>query len=967
MLAATGHHFHVVEVEKGGHYGWQHNMRPLPENVTLLEEGDALAKLREGLFDLVICHNLRDLLRVEPVDIPKVLIFHNKISTEIALGGHQASIDQYQETIRERIERNRLTLVFISESKRENCGFEGPVIRPGINLSEYGGYTGEIERVLRVGNLMKERDIMLGFSWQEEILRDIPSTLLGINPTVSGARVSESWQDLKSHYESHRLFLNSTLHPWEDGYNLAMLEAMATGMPVVSIANNTSPIVHGVNGYISQNSHYLRGKIRALLVDRGMAMEIGLKGRETVEKQFPMAPFVESWNGLFEQVMRGSKKRVTARKPKRGKRNQRASRKAAGKNVLLCYTSNPVTTARYLETSLRASHNVITCGPRMSADMIQVWDLVNMKEKPQAHDFEAESLDLRAVTESIGAKWRPDFFLWVESGIWFPIDGMESLDCPKVCYLIDTHLQGDLHLRWASQFDMVFLAQRAYIPLFRKAGMRNVHWLPLACDPEIHGKTEAEKQFDIGFVGSITPTDARRAALLERLSKRFNVHIQRCFLREMAGVFSASKIVFNNAIRQDLNMRVFEALCSGSFLLTDRAEGSGLEELFQDRKHLVIYEDEDLEDLVQYYLAHEKEREAIAARGRQEVLRRHTYAHRTGEIIRRVESLVESGAFTFSVTDKRGDLQHMPARGRSPRLLFEETAEELERRGCLTEAKDCYLERTRTDPSDMEALVGLGRILLFMNEWKEAAIYLKRAVDGGGQWEPLVLLARCEMKSGQLTEALTHLEMARHHDGQEVSWKSAVQNLIGDCLTQMGDYEKAKATYDQVIGLDAHCDEAWTGLGDLRALIGDCKQAEEAFAKAIAINPKNDRALCGLGLALWKSGQKEEAFEHLQRCLDINPENLTCLNLIVDWSCENGGLHVAETYLRRYLDVHPVNVSVLYSLGEICSQLQKYDEVREVVETILMFQPDHGGAKKLASLIKVPLQPTICETEKKQT
>ena len=49
-------------------------------------------------------------------------------------------------------------------------------------------------------------------------------------------------------------------------------------------------------------------------------------------------------------------------------------------------------------------------------------------------------------------------------------------------------------------------------------------------------------------------------------------------------------------------MRVFEALCSGSLLLTDRAEGSGLECLFEDGKHLAIYDDDRLIERIRFYL-----------------------------------------------------------------------------------------------------------------------------------------------------------------------------------------------------------------------------------------------------------------------------------------------------------------------------------------------------------------------------
>ena len=55
-----------------------------------------------------------------------------------------------------------LELVFISESKRADWGLAGRVILPGIDLEDYGGYHGRDVRVLRVGNFMRQRDIMLG-------------------------------------------------------------------------------------------------------------------------------------------------------------------------------------------------------------------------------------------------------------------------------------------------------------------------------------------------------------------------------------------------------------------------------------------------------------------------------------------------------------------------------------------------------------------------------------------------------------------------------------------------------------------------------------------------------------------------------------------------------------------------------------------------------------------------------------
>jgi 2-polyprenyl-3-methyl-5-hydroxy-6-metoxy-1,4-benzoquinol methylase/Flp pilus assembly protein TadD len=90
-----------------------------------------------------------------------------------------------------------------------------------------------------------------------------------------------------------------------------------------------------------------------------------------------------------------------------------------------------------------------------------------------------------------------------------------------------------------------------------------------------------------------------------------------------------------------MNMRVFEVLACGSLLVTDRAEGSGLEELFRDGEHLAVYDDSNLVDKVRYYLEHEDLREKIAGQGREEILARHTYGHRAAELERVIFSSIE--------------------------------------------------------------------------------------------------------------------------------------------------------------------------------------------------------------------------------------------------------------------------------------------------------------------------------------
>ncbi|MDP1569128.1 MAG: glycosyltransferase [Vicinamibacterales bacterium] len=633
-LAKTGHAFDVVERMKGGSRAWFYETRPLPPNARVVREATAREGLRRHGYDVLICHNVKDVLWARDLDVPKVLVLHNQLSTEIALGGWSVDAAAHRAEVQRVVDDTaHLRIVCISERKRADWDVDAVVITPGIDLADYDGYTGADARVLRVGNFMKARDVMLGYQDQLRILKGQPSTLLGLNEPEPGAesRFSRSWDDLKQCFRSHRVFLNTTVEGYEDGYNLAMLEAMATGMPIVSTPNQSSPIENGVNGFVSADREWLGEQIAVLLADQPLAERLGQAARQTVARRFAMADFVAKWNRVFDETA------ALARRPVQvsvGAPDPPARPAPSRTRVLLSYVSYPATTARYLEDSLRRSHDVVTTGPAMSESLRQAWNLQNMKEAIRPHDIPAANeTDVSAVVDQLAAQWTPDLYLWVESVHGHFPRGIPRLGCPTACYLIDSHMNLSWHLEWARHFDHVFVAQREYIPEFLAAGCGHVEWLPLGCDPVMHGPAAGPKRYDVGFVGSLTGHHQRRQRLLGQLRRRFHVHVERAFLREMAATLSASRLVFNDAVRRDLNMRVFETLCAGSLLLTDRAEPSGLDELFTDREHLVIWDDETLEDLVEYYLTHEDERERIAAAGRAHVLARHTYDHRTAYLL----------------------------------------------------------------------------------------------------------------------------------------------------------------------------------------------------------------------------------------------------------------------------------------------------------------------------------------------
>jgi GT2 family glycosyltransferase/glycosyltransferase involved in cell wall biosynthesis/tetratricopeptide (TPR) repeat protein/SAM-dependent methyltransferase len=228
--------------------------------------------------------------------------------------------------------------------------------------------------------------------------------------------------------------------------------------------------------------------------------------------------------------------------------------------------------------------------------------------------------------------------MWVDAGRDFLLTDPGYFGVPTVCLVGDTHTgQRQWRIDYACGFEWTRLMfARQDLPAFAAAGVRRLGWLPAACEPEIHRRFAVPKAYDLVFVGQTLPQwHQDRVRLLERLRQAgFDLRVDSRVLEEMALLFSRARLVFNRSLNGDLNMRVFEALASGSMLLTDRLPAAaGLEDLLADRRHLVLYDDADLEDLARYYLDHESEREAIAAAGYQEAIGHHTYGHRVDALL----------------------------------------------------------------------------------------------------------------------------------------------------------------------------------------------------------------------------------------------------------------------------------------------------------------------------------------------
>lgn len=289
--------------------------------------------------------------------------------------------------------------------------------------------------------------------------------------------------------------------------------------------------------------------------------------------------------------------------------------------ILVLSSLTPPATANYLIGAMRdAGHEPFVCSdiPSPLADLVS-----------------SGAVDVASVCVQHGLA--PDLILFIEGGTMrlFPV-GLERMPCLTAWYGIDTHMDYTKHLCIGRLFDVTFVAQKEFVVRLKQDGLRQVHWLPLGFAPDLMPSPMPARDLDIAHVGSANvDTNPPRHALIAALRREFASHyFGPASPSEMGRLYASARLVFNRSVNNDVNMRFFEAAGAGAVLVTDPISDNGVEVLFDEGKHYVVYRDEvSLLQMVRSLLADPERCEAIGWAARQRVLERHTYRHRVDALL----------------------------------------------------------------------------------------------------------------------------------------------------------------------------------------------------------------------------------------------------------------------------------------------------------------------------------------------
>ena len=203
-------------------------------------------------------------------------------------------------------------------------------------------------------------------------------------------------------------------------------------------------------------------------------------------------------------------------------------------------------------------------------------------------------------------------------------------------------------------YDSVFSFSRVTTNFFRRTKGLSAHYLPFGASM-IDMPTNVEEHRDVLFVGS---GDLRRILLLESIAGDVSVFGDRwernyplisetlragvvdhpVWGADLHRLMAESKIILNitrgpfYAAETGINLRIFEALAAGKFLLTDHCDE--LAELFEVGVEIETFSGSaELAEKVRYYLENPETRLAIATRGHERYLKEFTWQKRVSALL----------------------------------------------------------------------------------------------------------------------------------------------------------------------------------------------------------------------------------------------------------------------------------------------------------------------------------------------
>ena len=311
-LAKTGFDFDVIEKKGRLDLAWNPASPPRPQNIRAVAfESTIKNRLKTGYYDVIICHSIKNLIWMMPYKKNRyIFVAHIHLFRKTFRDKLRAF---WKQTIYRIFSASRqCSLVAVTRNKVHSWNQGGDVVvnvpflpPPTKAISEkpfpdQGSEQIQVHPVIFVSNRMRQRGDEAGYEVIRFLSANLPLTVIGNNPGFPGAVIPEGYEQFRSAFNKGKVYVFPVRPPYDE-FNLAMLEAMSLGLPVVCFQHPLSPVIHNVNGLIASSREQMLRHLKFLVENPRECERLGKAARRTIREHFSESVFLSQWRSILKK------------------------------------------------------------------------------------------------------------------------------------------------------------------------------------------------------------------------------------------------------------------------------------------------------------------------------------------------------------------------------------------------------------------------------------------------------------------------------------------------------------------------------------------------------------------------------------------------------------------------------------------------------------------------------------------
>ena len=522
--------------------------------------------------------------------------------------------------------------------------------------------------------------------------------------------------------------------------------------------------------------------------------------------------------------------------------------------------------------------------------------LIRIDIKKEIVNFNYESGNFDQLIDMLPNGWKPDIIFLERPEYASILKNIENSPFPVVAMVGDWN-QGFTVLKDnLSKVDWIVVDKKG-VSFFKKQGFKNIdYWGVYGFRPEYHYLREGFKRtYDLLMIGNFNfEIQKEREAWIKRialLNSKYNIQLlSNIFGEEYPILYNQAKIIFNRSIRGEMNQRSFEATANGALLFFEE-ENLEIRDFLIPGKECILYNENNLDWLIDYYLINDEERENIAQAGHKKI-QNYTYEKQLKNL---VLYLKQKGILTCKYENRQFFTRSFSEQYyQNAKIAMQEIS--LSR---LEYAKEMLEKSVQFDKDNYEARNLLSMVTIIQMEKskdeEERTFLFDKSVNNyidiieelpnaGLVHYNLAYICqsvyRYELAEAELLKAL---ETANNHEPlgiyeyffprDYITFRMEWENIAASLK---GEPERQEETYKTLLRFQCSFN-----LGNLKIITRQFEEALKWYKKAVLIRP--DLA----GICYFKIGELERLFgrndialEAFNKCLELKPFTVDA------WKCK---------------------------------------------------------------------------------